>query len=509
MAKGRSTGIKSRKRRNRIKHRGRRSHMRYIVMITLATVVALWVIVSGILFFVLSAYPKDVIAENLYIGDVAVGGMTKEEAKSALKSNLKTLKSVEVTLTVDDKSKTGTLKNLGLRYEDADGLVDQAFDYGKTGGLFSRYRKMHGLQKKFHKITAVFSLKNKKAKAFLEESSSDLVVAAQNAKLTTTKKGKIKVQDAKEGKKIDVKASVKEIVKILNNNWDGSALSVEMKVIKEKPGLTADDLKEMTDVLGTYTTYVGQSEKRTNVETGTSRLNGIVLQPGEELAADETMGPYDEEHGYTLGNSYAGSQVEQTYGGGVCQVTSTLYNAVLYAELEVVERHNHSMQVTYVDPSRDAAVATGSMEFRIKNNYDSPIYISGEIDSDDNLTFTIYGKDTRDEGRTIEFESEVLSTEAYDTTYVTDSEATLGSMEYTGAASNGMSAELWKIVYQDGEEVSRDIVNTSEYIKSDQIISVGIACDNASASALVSSAVSSQDASTITSAISQASAMLY
>ncbi len=509
MAKGRSTGIKGRKRRNRIKNRGRRYHMRYIIRISLATVVALWVIVSGILLFALSAYPKDLIADNIYIGDVAVGGMTKEEAKSALKSKLKNLKSVEITLTVDDKSQAASLKNLGLKYKDADDLVDQAFNYGKKGGLFSRYRKMHSLEKKSHEVAAVFTLKEKKAKAFLNEKSSDLVVAAENAKLTTTKKGKIKVQDAKEGKKIDVKASVKKIVQALNNNWDGSALSVEMKVTKERPSLTADDLKEMTDVLGTYTTYVGTGDKRTNVETGTSRLNGIVLQPGEELAADETMGPYDEEHGYTLGNSYAGSEVEQTYGGGVCQVTSTLYNAVLYAELEVVERHNHSMQVTYVDPARDAAVATGVMEFRIKNNYDSPIYISGEIDSDDNLTFTIYGKDTRDKGRTIEFESEVLSTEEYDTTYVTDSEAALGSMEYTGAASNGMSAELWKIVYEDGVEVSRDIVNTSEYTKSDQIISVGIACDNASASALVSSAVSSQDASTITSAISQASAMLY
>ncbi len=509
MAKRRSDGIKSRKRKNRIKNRGRRSNMRYIITISLATVIALWVIVSGILLFALSAYPKDLIAENIYIGDVAVGGMTKEEAKSALKSNLKNLKSVEISLTVDDKSQTLSLKDLGLKYKDVDDLVDQAFNYGKKGGLLSRYRKMHRLDKKSYEVPAEFALKDKKAKAVLEDKSSDLVVAAENAKLTTTKKGKVKVKDAKDGKKIDVKASIKKIVKALNNNWDGSALSVEMKVTKEKPSLTADELKELTDVLGTYTTYVGTGDKRTNVETGTSRLNGIVLQPGEELAADETMGPYDEEHGYTLGNSYTGSQVEQTYGGGVCQVTSTLYNAVLYAELEVVERHNHSMLVTYVDPSRDAAVATGSMEFRIKNNYDDPIYISGEIDSEDNLTFTIYGKDTREEGRSVDFESEVLSTEEYETTYVTDSEATLGSMEYTGAGSNGMSAQLWKIIYENGEEVNRELVNTSEYTKSDQVISVGIACDNASASSLVTSAVSTQDASTITSAISQASAMLY
>ena len=221
------------------------------------------------------------------------------------------------------------------------------------------------------------------------------------------------------------------------------------------------------------------------------------------------MGPYDAEHGYVLGNSYAGSEVEETYGGGVCQVTTTLYNAALYAELEIVERHPHSMQVTYVDPSRDAAVATGALEFRIKNNYKKPVYIEGVLDNDDQLTFTIYGKDTRDKGRSVEFESEVLDTEEYDVTYEVDTEATLGSMEYSGSPSNGMSAQLWKIVYEDGEEVSRDVINTSEYTKSDQIIKVGIACDNAEASALVSSAVSSQNLDQITSAIAQASGMLY
>ena len=238
-------------------------------------------------------------------------------------------------------------------------------------------------------------------------------------------------------------------------------------------------------------------------------MSGIILQPGEELAADETMGPYDADHGYILGNSYAGSEVEETYGGGVCQVSTTLYNAALYAELDIVERHPHSMLVTYVDPSRDAAVATGALEFRIKNNYEKPIYIEGVLDEQNQLTFTIYGKDTRDKGRSVEFESEVLDTEDYGVTYEADPEATLGSMEYSGAPSRGMSAQLWKIVYEDGEEVSRDVINTSEYQKSDQIIKVGTACDDSTASALVSSAVASQDLDQITSAIAQAGAMLY
>ena len=92
-------------------------------------------------------------------------------------------------------------------------------------------------------------------------------------------------------------------------------------------------------------------------------------------------------------------------------MSTTLYNAVLYAELEVVERYPHSMMVSYVTPSRDAAVAEGIKDFIFKNNYDSPIYIAGGIDEANQLYFAIYGKDTRDEGWTVEYESEVLATQ--------------------------------------------------------------------------------------------------
>lgn len=494
--------------KSRIRNRGKKNRANYILAVTCASIAAVLIIVSGILMYALSMYPKDTIADNIYIGDVNVGGMDKKVAESALNARMKELQTAEVTMKVEDKTETATLKDLGLKYKDKNALVDQAFDYGKKGGLFSRYQRLHNLSKEPYTIDAVFALDSKKSESVLNEKVASLTKRAENATIET-KDSKAKIIDAKDGKKVDVKKSVKKIAKALNNNWDLKNLTVDMAVVKEKASVNADDLKGLTDVLGTYTTYVGNGDKRTNVEVGTERLSGIILQPGEELAADETMGPYDAEHGYVLGNSYAGSEVEETYGGGVCQVTTTLYNAALYAELEIVERHPHSMQVTYVDPSRDAAVATGALEFRIKNNYKKPVYIEGVLDDDDQLTFTIYGKDTRDKGRSVEFESEVLDTEEYDVTYEVDTEATLGSMEYSGSPSNGMSAQLWKIVYEDGEEVSRDVINTSEYTKSDQIIKVGVACDNAEASALVSSAVSSQNLDQITSAIAQASGMLY
>lgn len=506
MAKRRSRKVNHK--RNRIKSRGKNYRFRYAVTVTCACLVALLVIVSGTLYYVLSMYPKDVINDNIYIGNVEVGGDSIEQAAKELDSQLEETKKLSVTMKVGEKEETITLEDLGIQYEDKEGLVQQAFDYGKKGDPFSRYRKLHGLSKEPHVIDAVYTLDQTKAETMLEEKVASLASRAENARLETSG-DKVEIIDAVEGKTVDVPNSIKKIEELLNKNWDYTNISLEMEQIKEQPEITAKDLEQMTDVLGYYSTYVGTGEKRTNVENGANRLNGTILKPGEEIAVDGAMGPFDAEHGYILGNSYAGSEVEETYGGGVCQVSTTLYNAALYAELDIVERHPHSMLITYVDPSRDAAVATGVLDLVLRNNYDTPIYIAGEIDDQDCLNFTIYGKDTRDEGRSVEFESEILETEDYEVTYEIDSESALGNMEYSGNPCMGMSAQLWKIVYEDGEEVSREVINTSTYQKSDQIIKVGIACDEPAASALVSDAVASQDPDQISSAIAEASAMLY
>ena len=180
---------------------------------------------------------------------------------------------------------------------------------------------------------------------------------------------------------------------------------------------------------------------------------------------------------------------------------------MLYAELEVVERYPHSMLVAYVDPSRDAAIAGDYLDFVFQNNYETPIFIAGEIDASNQLRFTIYGKETRTPGRTVEFESETLTTEDYGVTYKENSDAALGSMNYAGSPHTGKTAQLWKIVYQDGKQVSRDVINNSTYEKSDQIIEIGTRTDNAQAKVLVQNAIATQDKGKIDAAISQAQSM--
>ena len=129
--------------------------------------------------------------------------------------------------------------------------------------------------------------------------------------------------------------------------------------------------------------------------------------PGDVLSGYECLQPFTTANGYKTAAAYENGQVVDSIGGGVCQLATTLYNASLEAEVEIIQRQNHSMIVTYVKPSRDAAIAGTYKDIKIQNNYSTPIYVEGYT-SGRKLTFTIYGKETRPANRKVEYVSETL-----------------------------------------------------------------------------------------------------
>ena len=176
-------------------------------------------------------------------------------------------------------------------------------------------------------------------------------------------------------------------------------------------------------------------------------------------------------------------------------------------KLEIVERYPHSMMVSYVEPSKDAAIAGDYKDLVFKNNYETPIYIEGKIDDANQLTVTIYGKETRDANREVKYESETISTTEYGTVYEADSGSSIGSMQGGGSPHTGKEARLWKVVYENGKEVSRDNINYSKYNKSDYIIKVGTASSVSQASSIVANAIATQDEGKIRQAINEAQAL--
>ena len=293
----------------------------------------------------------------------------------------------------------------------------------------------------------------------------------------------------------------------MNKKWNYEDAEVELKLDTEEPTIKKADLESLQDELGSYTTNAGWGDRVQNIRRATELINGTVVMPGEEFSVEQATLPYTEENGYVAGSAYENGQIVESIGGGLCQVSTTLYNAVLYAELEVTRRASHSMSVSYVEPSRDAMIAEGISDFKFVNNYDTPILIEGYIDGNNQLGFYIYGKDTRAAGHSVEFESETLETTEYTKKYVEDTESAVGSQETEGAGMDGSTARLWKITYENGEEVSREVINNSTYQTSDVTVKVGTKSDNAEATKLVEEAIETQDQEKINAAISKASAL--
>lgn len=202
--------------------------------------------------------------------------------------------------------------------------------------------------------------------------------------------GKVIVHESKP--KCDIsRESVEQALSDLKSSPDNT---VTVAATVTQPAETADVLTAnlYKDKLGSYTTNYGASSaaRANNVRLATTRIDGTELMPGEEFSYDKTILPRTSANGYMAAPVYVGNKVESGLGGGICQPSSTLYAAALYANLEILERHNHSLTVSYMPPGMDATIAQGVLDLRFRNNLDYPIKISASAEGGI-LTFNIYG----------------------------------------------------------------------------------------------------------------------
>jgi vancomycin resistance protein YoaR len=447
----------------------------------------------------------DTILDHVWIDGVDVSGMTEEEATAAVTSRTSSVSERTLTLTAGKTKTEVKLSELGIQVDSVDNLVTKAMAYGHKGGIFEKYKQIKSLKKGKKEYYGTYTINRGTTRQYLKDNAVEESARAQDATITHKGSG-FEVTEAKEGISLDMEASLEAIESFLNTKWDCQDGEVTLVTTREKPEVTAEDLESIQDVLGTWTTtYSTALPRATNVANGAGLIDGTILMPGEEISVEGKLSPLTAENGYVEATAYASGKVVPSMAGGICQVSTTLYNAVLLAELKVTERYPHSMLVDYADPAADAAISEGSKDFKFKNNLDTPIYIECTTGGGE-ITATIYGKETRDANRKVSYESEVISTSDPGVEYEASADYALGSMQTTSYGSQGKTAKLWKIVTVDGKEQSREEVNTSNYAVKNQIITVGCKTDSATARNIIRDAVATQNADTIRAAISRARA---
>lgn len=434
----------------------------------------------------------DTILEGIYISDLNVSGMTKEEAEREVEAMVDNMKNAVVTLKVNEEHSVEiTPSDIGLTWKNTN-VVEEAVNLGKQGNIVQRYKAIKDLQYG----TMVFDLdiavdKNLLAQ-LIQEQCSVYDIPAQDMTLVR-ENGAFQITGGQTGIEVNVAESAKAVEAFLTKEWDYKDAQVALVIQETQPRGTKEELSLVKDVLGTFTTSYSTSgsSRSANVANGCSLINGTVLYPGDEFSTYDTIKPFTEENGYKLAGSYLNGMVVESLGGGICQVSTTLYNAVLLAELEVTERYNHSMIISYVKPSMDAAIAESSgKDFKFVNSTEHPIYIEGHTENK-NIIFTIYGVEYRDAGHKVRYESEVLKTTQPETEKIIASASQGVGFINVQSAHIGYVAQLWKIVTENGTEVSREVINESTYNVSPRTATVGVNTDNASYAARIQEAIAS------------------
>lgn len=437
-------------------------------------------LVMGTFDMQVQAKEEKTILPGIYVEDIALEGKTSEEAMTEVENYVEQLKAKAITLVVmGDNTVEVTPGDFGFTWSNKE-IIEEAASLGQKGNIVQRYKAAKDLQVENKIYQLEFDLDKELVKSFITSQCSGYNHEAIDATLVLDDGG-FMIQPGQTGKVLDETASADLIYNFLKDSWKGEEASLDLVVIEDQPRGTEEELAKVKDVLGTYTTSFRTSNKSrsANVRNGCDLINGITLYPGDEFSTYQTVSPFSEENGYYMAGSYLNGQVVDSLGGGICQVSTTLYNAVLLAELEVTERHSHSMIVTYVDPSADAAIAESSgKDFKFVNNTDAPIYIDGYTTDDKQICFTIYGMETRKENREVRYESEIVNTIYPDTEIIyTNPGLPVGSIDVQ-SAHIGYKANLWKIVTEDGVEVSREQVNSSGYKMVPRYATIGVATED-------------------------------
>lgn len=505
-----------------------------LLIILLIVFIGLIVCLSTI--FSLTNRDNEAIIKNVFISGLDVSNKTKDEAKKIIEKNVEDYQDRKVKLVLDKQEYRVSASEMGFEMTNLDRVLDEAYAYGRDENfvknnytiLFSNFKNKdieleYGLDDDIFNdyVDRIISLnesiilddtytiednkliirKGQDGKKIDKENLKELVLAAitgniarvdvpvveaESEKLNLSKvyeEVSIKPENARivSGEKFEIiqekngyKFSLDEAKELYNNHEGSGDIVIDLEVVEAS--IKVEDLDEelYAQTISTYSTPYDESDtsRVKNLVTSTSRCNNVVVMPGEVFSFHQTIGTRTIANGYAMGNSYIGGRVIKTVGGGICQVSSTLYNVVLKADMEIVERKPHGMLVAYAEPSLDATISEGTIDFRFKNTRKYPIKIYA-VAENGIVTVSILGLKDPDEP-TIELKSIVNETIPYKTIEQNNPSMMKGTTNVIQSPMDGCVSEAHLIKKdKDGNVILESFISSERYAPINEIIDVG------------------------------------
>ena len=339
--------------------------------------------------FVIHSYNTSVsddrILNRIYINGFGVGGLNKDEARDAIRQN-HSFKNLN--LVYEGSDHVYSLAELGCEF-DIDQAIDQALQVGRNEDFIKNISDYVGL--KFLDDSRTFEVKPQIPQdiedRIYEDIKSKIERKPENASISIG--SSIDVKKGEEGVKINRDEFRKAIYDAIKPNVD---VTVKVPIESVTPEITSDELSRIDGIIGTYRTNFSPNVegRNENIRLSAQYMNNYLLMPGEVFSYNKVTRLKTVSNGYKNATVIVNGEIEEGLGGGVCQVSSTLYNSVLYSGLEIVQRRPHSIPSSYVNYGRDAVVSDNAIDFKFKNNYDFPVYLKTYVGSS-SVTVTIYG----------------------------------------------------------------------------------------------------------------------
>ncbi|MEG0307635.1 MAG: VanW family protein [Clostridium sp.] len=432
-------------------------------------VILVFVGVTTYIYTTVSRY-ESIIMPGVIVEGIDMGSKTKEEAVKILtEKHQETIGDRVVNIKAGDKVYTINYSDLKVEYNIQD-TVNSAFEYNRELGYVDKFNAIRKPESKELQMT--FTYNDEIINTMAATMESEINIKKKDATISKSGSG-FTVTDDIVGKTLDVQALIDDINAKVKESKEGN-LEVNAIIQDDVPDRTKEELAAINTQISTFTTSYGTADenRNINIQLGARTLNGILLMPGDKFSFNTIVGDTTPDKGYKPGGVYVGDKLEVGYGGGICQVSSTLHNAVLRAGITPDQRLNHSMPVGYVDPGLDATIAYGFIDYVFTNNYDHPIYIEGYAGSG-KVSINIYSHSSVNAGKTYSFPFEVYETTPAPVKYKDEPTLELGKEVVEQAGSQGSKVRAYKVTYQNGVEVSRELMNNDTYKPSTRIIKKG------------------------------------
>ena len=372
-----------------------------------------------------------------------------------------------------DNGATVTAAQLGYT-SDYEAVLSAAWSAGRSGSLEQRYlmasqRRENPVAYSVSRVDYSEALVEQYAQgvaAQIDQAPVDADIESFNAETF-----EFEFAPSREGRKLDTDALTRDIEGALSAGGGNVALQVSAV----PPAVTTEDVSSQYGLIDYAITNANSSSRAriNNIKLAMSFLNGVRVAPGETFSFNDTVGERTVDRGFRKATAYSGGDVTEQVGGGICQVSTTLFNAAVKADMEIVERHNHSLTVSYVDKGKDATVNWGNQDFRFKNTSEDDVFICCYLTDDNRVRFGIFGR-LLPNGEKITVETVTTEVDKYDTEYQPSPLLAHGETYLLEKGRNGYKAEAYKVRWDaNGNQLSKELLCKSIYKKKNEIIQYG------------------------------------